>query len=96
VYVPHSTAAIVVNEHEEGLIQDVLKMTEKLFSENVGWLHDRIDNNAHAHLTSIMFGISKVFPVKDGRLIRGRWQNIFLLELDGSRSRRVFIQTSGE
>lgn len=95
VYLPHSTAAIVVNEHEDGLIQDILKIAEKLFPENTGWLHDRIDDNAHAHLASTILGSSKAFPVKDGQLIRGRWQNIFLLELDGSRSRSVIIQTFG-
>ena len=96
VYLPHSTATIIVNEHEDGLMQDILKMAEKLFPVNAGWLHDRIDDNAHAHLASTMFGPSKVFAVKDGKIVRGRWQNIFLLELDGPRSRRVIIQTLGE
>ncbi len=96
VYLPHSTAAIVVNEHEAGLMQDIVKLTEQLFPENARWLHDQIDTNAPAHLAATMLGPSKMFPEHEGALIRGRWQNIFLLELDGPRSRSVIIQTFGE
>jgi secondary thiamine-phosphate synthase enzyme len=96
IYLPHSTAAIVVNEHESGLMQDILVEVEKLFPSGIDWLHDRVDDNARAHLASIMLGQSRTFPIVDGHLVRGQWQNIFLLELDGPRSRRVVIQTLGE
>ncbi len=96
LYLPHSTAAIVVNEHEGGLMQDILAEIERLFPKDVGWLHDRIDDNAYAHLASTMLGSSKTFPVKDGQLMHGAWQNIFVLELDGPRSRKVVVQTLGE
>lgn len=96
VYLPHSTAAIVVNEHEDGLMHDMLAQVEKLFPRDAGWLHDRVDDNAYAHLASAIIGSSRAFPIREGQLMRGRWQNIFLLELDGPRSRRIVIQTFGE
>ena len=67
-----------------------------MFPDNAGWLHDKIDDNAHAHLASAVLGTSKLFPVRGGRLLRGKWQNIFLFELDGPRLRRTIIQIIGE
>jgi secondary thiamine-phosphate synthase enzyme len=95
-YALHSTVAIIVNEHETGLIQDIINKVEKDFPKDIGWLHDRIDDNADAHLASTFIGPSRVFPVKDGRLVRGTWQNIFLLELDGPRTRKIVLEVLGE
>ncbi len=97
VYAPHATAAIVVNEHESGLMKDILRKVQDLFPRGAGWLHDRIDDNAHAHLGSALISSSRIFPVRGRRLVRGTWQNIFLLEMDGPRaSRRVVIEVLGE
>jgi secondary thiamine-phosphate synthase enzyme len=92
----HSTTAIIVNEPETGLMEDVLRTVRNAFPQGAGWLHDRIDNNADAHLASVFLGHSKVFPIKDGRLSRGTWQSIFLLELDGPRTRRVICEVIGK
>jgi len=97
VFAPHATAAIIANEHESGLMQDILRKIEEDFPRDGKWLHNRIDDNAAAHLASAFIEAARVFPVKDGRLIRGTWQNIFLVELDGPRSyRRVVIEVLGE
>ncbi|MEM3531074.1 MAG: secondary thiamine-phosphate synthase enzyme YjbQ [Nitrososphaerales archaeon] len=96
IYALHSTVAIIINEHEAGLMQDIINKVEKDFPKGAGWLHDRIDDNADAHLASAFIGPSRVFPVKDGRLIRGTWQNVFLLELDGPRKRKIILETLGE
>ncbi|MBS7656241.1 secondary thiamine-phosphate synthase enzyme YjbQ [Candidatus Bathyarchaeota archaeon] len=92
----HSTTAIIVNERENGLIQDLIHEVQKVFPREEEWLHNRIDDNADAHLASAFIGSSKVFPVKNGEIIRGVWQNIFLLELDGPRTRRIIIEALGE
>jgi secondary thiamine-phosphate synthase enzyme len=92
----HSTTAIIINEREEGLIQDLIHEAQKVFPKEAGWLHNRIDDNADAHLASAFIGSSKIFPVKEAKLIRGAWQNIFLLELDGPRTRRIIIEVLGE
>jgi secondary thiamine-phosphate synthase enzyme len=97
VHASHATAAIICNEHENGLIHDILKKVKEIFPPSAGYMHDRIDDNASSHIASALIGASRTFPVEDGRLMRGTWQNIFLLELDGPRSRRtVNIHIIGE
>lgn len=97
VSAPHATAAIIVNENENGLVQDLLAGIEKLFPRSARYAHNAIDDNADAHVAAAFLGHSKTFPVTNGRLVRGTWQNIFLVELDGPRSRReVHVQIVGE
>ncbi len=97
VFAPHATAAIIANEHESGLMNDILTKIGEEFPRNGKWLHNRIDDNAAAHLASAMIGASRIFPVRNGRLIRGTWQNIFLVEMDGPRSyRRIVVEVLGE
>ena len=97
VFAPHATAAIIANEHEYGLMNDIVNKIKSDFPENGKWQHNLIDDNAHAHLASSFIGASKVFPVINGKLIRGTWQNIFLVEMDGPRSyRRILVEVLGE
>jgi secondary thiamine-phosphate synthase enzyme len=95
VHVPHATAALVLNEDEPNLKQDLLRLVDELTRNN--WMHNRIDNNAEAHLASILLGSTRILPVINGKLVRGTWQEIMLVELDGPRSeRRVVISLIGE
>ena len=97
VHASHATAAIICNEHESGLIQDILRKVKEIFPPGAGYMHDRIDDNASSHIASALIGASRTFPIEDGQLVRGTWQNIFLLELDGPRSRRnINIHIMGE
>jgi len=96
VHSVHSTTAIIVNEHEAGLISDIVRKVQHDFPKGAGWLHDRVDDNADAHLASSYIGPTRIFPVRYGRLVRGTWQNIFLLELDGPRTRSIIIEVMGE
>lgn len=97
VYVPHATAAIITNEYEPYLIEDILKIISDLFPKNEKWKHNTIDDNAHAHLASIFLGSSKVFPISNGKLVKGTWQQIIFVELDGPRSyRKIVVKIIGE
>ena len=97
VFVPHATAAVIANEHESGLMSDILNALEELVPPNKPWRHNLIDNNADAHILASIIGPSRTFPVRDGTLVRGTWQNIFVVELDGPRSsRRVIVTVVGE
>lgn len=97
VFAPHATAAIIANEHEIGLMSDILESIKKHFPPNYPWKHNIIDDNAHAHIASAFLGADRAFPVINGRLVRGTWQNIFLVEMDGPRTRReVIIVVMGE
>ncbi|MCE4625474.1 MAG: secondary thiamine-phosphate synthase enzyme YjbQ [Desulfurococcales archaeon] len=96
VYVPHTTAAIAVNEAESGLMQDILDILKETTKPGWGWKHNRIDNNAHAHLGNILVGPSVVIPVKSGAMRLGTWQSIMFIEMDGPRRRRVLLTFTGE
>ena len=97
VSVPHATAALIVNEHEQGLLRDLLERIDALFPESGQYAHNAIDDNADAHIAAAFLGHNRAFPVSGGQVIRGSWQNLFLVELDGPRSRReVIVQVLGD
>ena len=97
IHAPHATAAIVINEHENGLMSDILEFIRELVPRDGKWKHNIIDDNASAHIISAIIGSTRIIPVRDGRLVRGTWQNIFLLEADGPRhARRIVIEVFGE
>jgi len=89
----HSTAAVVVNEtHDPNLGVDLIHALDRAIPDHGGWLHDRIDDNAHAHIKAAVLGPSEVIPVSRGELVLGTWQRIMLVEFDGPRKRRVSVQ----
>jgi len=96
VQLPHATAALALNEGEEGVMQDLLDKLDDLVPVRGGYRHDRIDDNAHAHLKSAFLGTSAVLPIVDGRVIRGTWQNFLIIEQDGPRRRRLTVFAMGE
>ncbi|WMW24976.1 secondary thiamine-phosphate synthase enzyme YjbQ [Methanolobus sediminis] len=87
----HTTTSIIVNENESGLVSDILDLLEKLVPAHAGYAHDRIDNNADAHLKAVLLGSSETIPVIGGSLQLGTWQSIFLAEMDGPRTREVTV-----
>ncbi len=91
VYVTHATAAIVINENDDpNVCTDVLDALDKLIPQGV-WRHDRVDNNAAAHIKAAILGPGETIPVRNGKLVLGTWQAIMLVELDGPRDRRVVV-----
>ena len=93
---PHATAALVLNESESGVKQDLLDKLDDLVPVRGSYSHDRIDDNAHAHLKSAFVGTSRVLPIVEGRLVRGTWQNFLVIEEDGPRTRRLTLLAMGE
>ncbi len=93
VMVLHATAAIAINENDDPNIGvDLLSALDRAIPDHAGWLHDRIDNNAQAHIKAAILGPSELIPVVDGKLLLGTWQGLMLIELDGPRStRRVAV-----
>lgn len=96
IFAKHSTAGIVINENESGLVKDFQNTIESLIPENNNYLHDRIDNNADSHIRSFFIGSSETIPVEKGHLSLGTWQSIFFVELDGPRNRKFVITVMGE
>ena len=91
VSTPHSTAGILLTENEEGLKNDWLKIFKKLTSE-IDFQHNRIDDNADSHILSGLMGQGRVLPIKDSKIVRGTWQQIFFAEFDGPRTRRIIVE----
>jgi secondary thiamine-phosphate synthase enzyme len=91
VYVPHATAAIVVNENDDpNVCTDVLDALDRLIPAGI-WRHDRVDGNAASHIQATLLGPGETIPVKDGRLQLGTWQAVMRVELDGPREQRVLV-----
>ena len=93
VAVLHATAAIIVNENDDPNIGvDLLAALDAAIPDHDGWLHDRVDNNAQAHIKASILGPAETLPVAEGDLLLGTWQGIMLVELDGPRQgRRVAV-----
>ncbi len=92
----HITAAIYVNDHEDGLIEDIGTWLEKLAPRWPGYKHHQTgEDNAAAHLKALLLHHETTLPVTKGRLDLGTWQRIFYAEFDGQRSKRVIVKLLG-
>lgn len=91
VFVRHTTAGVVVNEPETGLLADLERTVARLVPAGDDYEHDAIDDNADAHLRATLLGESVAVPVADGDLDLGTWQSILLVECDGPRTRTLDV-----
>lgn len=102
----HTTAAVLVAEDERGLLADLEQSLAAWAPSNRAFHHDDLDaregpvavderRNGHAHVKALLFPPSVTLIVTEGRVDRGRYQSIFLLELDGPRCRTISIQVAG-
>lgn len=97
IFSKHSTSAIVVNENERGLLNDLELMLNNLVSDEFRYQHDRIDDNARSHLKSFLLSSGECLPIKNSKLDLGTWQSVFFIELDGPRrSRTITLTMVGE
>jgi secondary thiamine-phosphate synthase enzyme len=95
VWVPHTTAALTVNENADpAVVRDILYTTSKTFPVDDHFHH--IEGNSDAHIKSSLFGPSMNLIVSKGRLVLGRWQSIYFCEFDGPRERQFFVKVSGD
>jgi secondary thiamine-phosphate synthase enzyme len=96
----HISASVFVNDHEPGLWSDILEWLEtriapwdpQLYRHNTGTGED----NAAAHLRSLVMGHEVIVPVTAGALDLGPWQRVFYGEWDGRRPKRVIFKAMGE
>lgn len=90
----HATAAVLVNENDDPNIgRDLLRALDQAVPEHDDWLHDRVDNNAQAHILAATVGPSEIVPVRNGDLLLGTWQGLMLVEFDGPRRERRIAVT---
>ena len=108
VFCAHTTCSILVNEWEAGALEDVAVKIEELFPTGAYYAHDdlsrRTENlvpderrNGHSHVAQMIIGqTSQLVPISNGELLLGRWQRIFLLELDEPKDRTVVLHAFGQ
>ncbi len=93
LFAPHATGAIILNENDPSLLEDLRDLLERIIPKD-GYRHPF---NAHSHLRSIIMEPSKVIPVSNGRLRLGTWQSIIWVEVDTRpRNRTVLVTVVGE
>ncbi|HMA62074.1 MAG TPA: secondary thiamine-phosphate synthase enzyme YjbQ [bacterium] len=94
-----STASITTIEYEPNLVKDMQEQLEKLWPVKMGTRHGRTwgDDNGFSHLRASFLGASESFPIKNGKVILGTWQQIIVIDHDNnSRSRNIYVQVVGE
>jgi len=91
ISVPHTTAAVTVNERADpSVMKDVAATLSKLIPFDNNYRH--LEGNSAAHIKSSVIGASEMLPVEHGRLALGTWQAVFLCEFDGPRRRHVLLK----
>ena len=96
---PGSTGGITTVEFEPGAVADLKAALERLAPEKARYHHNDTwdDGNGFAHLRSALVGASESFPVRDGRVALGTWQQIVFLDFDNRpRSRKLVVSVVGE
>lgn len=106
VFCPHTTATIKINHNEPLLMQDFMKALYRLFPLDVSYSHDLFEvrtnvapnerSNGHAHVKSFFLGSSENLVIQKNELQLGSKQSLFFVELDGGRSREVWIKILGD
>jgi secondary thiamine-phosphate synthase enzyme len=93
VYVPHTTAGVTINEHADPAVaRDFEAALERMVGDEWGWQHiEEGEENAPSHIRAALMGPQVVIPIRDGELALGVWQGIFFCELDGPRTRSVYV-----
>jgi len=103
----HTTAAIVVNESEPLLLEDMKKALNRIAPPDIPYRHDDFQvrtvnmtpdetENGHSHCKALCLRTSETLNIVDGAIQLGRWQRVFLLELDSARPRAVSVMAIGE
>jgi secondary thiamine-phosphate synthase enzyme len=90
IYVPHTTAGIMVNEGADpSVVDDILSTLAKMAPRSASYRH--LEGNADAHIKAAIVGSSVTLPVTGSKVLLGTWQSIFFMEFDGPRTRRLIV-----
>lgn len=93
----HVNSAVLVNDEETGLLQDVDAWLEKVAPHRDDYKHGaKFESNAGAHLQAILVHHQVLVPISEGKLELGPWQQVIYAELDGLRPKRILIKVMGE
>jgi len=91
VFVPHTTAAVTINENADpSVVQDMIMELNKIVPFQDQYRH--MEGNSSAHIKASLVGCSQVVFIESGKLVLGTWQGIFFCEFDGPRNREVHVK----
>jgi secondary thiamine-phosphate synthase enzyme len=91
VFVPHTTAAVTINESADPAVpRDILMVLNKIVPWEDAYHH--MEGNSPAHLKTSIIGSSETIAVENSRLVLGTWQGIFFCEFDGPRTRKLDVR----
>jgi secondary thiamine-phosphate synthase enzyme len=95
VYVPHTTAAVTINESADPSVKaDMLMVLNKIIPWEAGYRH--LEGNSAAHIKTTLVGSSELIAIEGRRLVLGTWQGIFFCEFDGPRNRKLHVRIIDE
>lgn len=95
MYVPHTTAGVVVNESDDpDVARDIGDALDRLVPHDAPYKH--YEGNADSHIKASLVGTSTSVPVEGGKLALGRWQGVFFCEFDGPRRRTLKVRVSAD
>jgi secondary thiamine-phosphate synthase enzyme len=106
IFSQHTTAAIKINESEPELLKDMALFLSEIAPIEREYHHNNFNvrtvnmepderPNAHAHCQHLLLSASESVPAVAGRMVLGRWQRVFLVELDRPKARQVTVQVIG-
>ena len=91
LYVPHTTAAVTINESADPSVKDdILMVLNQIVPWDANYKHR--EGNSAAHVKSTLVGASEMVAIESGSLALGTWQGIFFCEFDGPRTRKVHVR----
>lgn len=91
VFVPHTTAGILINEGADpDVCEDIIACLKRIVPNGENYAHS--EGNSPAHIKACLVGCSVSVFVKEGKLALGTWQSIFFAEFDGPRERKVWVK----
>jgi secondary thiamine-phosphate synthase enzyme len=91
IFVPHTTAAVTINENADPSVsQDIIMELNKVVPFQDRYQH--LEGNSPAHIKASLIGCSQTVFVESGKLALGTWQGIFFCEFDGPRNRKVYVK----
>ncbi|HTZ73709.1 MAG TPA: secondary thiamine-phosphate synthase enzyme YjbQ [Candidatus Aquilonibacter sp.] len=93
----HSNTAVIVNEDEPGLLEDLAEWLQEVSPVRDNYRHlGRFDSAANVHFQGLLLHHQVVVPITEGRLDLGSGQAVLFVELDGLRPRRIVVKIVGE
>lgn len=91
IYVPHTTAAVTINENADPTVrQDLMMVLRKAVPDSLPYAH--AEGNSPAHVKASLVGSSVAVIIEADQLVLGTWQGIFFCEFDGPRRRQVYLK----